>query len=976
MDEQSQTLNQAILTAIATYGERTCFWVKQGDHYRDISYHRFRILTFRMANFFRSQGIARGERVAIIADNSLEWMVAYVACLLAGGVVVPLRLSLPANVLHFALQDSGATVVVVNSVQQSKSIEDAGAEALKGKWSNLRATLVIDEAQESSPGTFSVRTILANSVPPEAQKEIRRHAESVAPQAMASIHYTAIETGEPKGAVFTQAQRLQAMQHLSQWLTFDEDDLAFTIIPWSTTSSLYFTLHQFLMGIPNALAESTQRAMENAQHISPTVVQITPFILESFFNQIIHEMSELPESSREVFNWALAISKEYLAAGPNASKALQEGYNRANLTFFSQIRGKIGGRMNRLYSAGASLPQHLADFIEAIGLLPLNIYSRTRAGGIPVISRPDARRPGSCGQVAPGFQIRIAGDGEILIKGPTAMRQYWQKPEETQRAIDTEGWLHTGDMGYLDEEGFLYLTGRKESLMVLSTGHKVMPSPIENALMSSPFIAHAAVFGEGRPYVSALIVPDLESLAGDFLDDVPDDEPIMATPTAKMLNWYWLQEHEEEEPLATTAHPEVKTLLDKTIDEVNQRLDRSQRVKKYSLLEQAFSNAANEFGELMPTGRHLIAERYKPQIKAMYPQTLEIVRKEITEVEVNPERMRELLAKESLLDAWMADAGIEFLFDLARQKEIDAPSMVHISDIAASIAQMEHEEKPLSTALIVGDSARIARHLPVSQVQLLRHDHIRRMRKMLFTLAPIVDGQVLGFVIDKHGYLRGIHKIDVPLDEHPSSFLLGPQFRRHAAISGTCDALVFFVPTGGKQVRVFANGELVGRYSNGDWSKESIFKVGNRMARLVEQKRYDLPLVQRVLRCAFQMAEENLGAIFIVGDADTILERSDAPEISYFAWIVSAEMDTMTDAELINFAKQDGATVVDTHGQFRGCMVLLRPGANTQAEIGPGKGARHSSAAKMSAEANCLAIAVSQDGPITVYDNGQRVLSL
>jgi DNA integrity scanning protein DisA with diadenylate cyclase activity len=323
----------------------------------------------------------------------------------------------------------------------------------------------------------------------------------------------------------------------------------------------------------------------------------------------------------------------------------------------------------------------------------------------------------------------------------------------------------------------------------------------------------------------------------------------------------------------------------------------------------------------------------------------------------------------------MTDAGIGFLFDLAQQKQIDVPSMVHICDTAASIAQMENEESPLSTALIVGNPARIARVLPPSQIQLLRSDHIRRMRKILVTLAPMVDGLVLGYVIDHHGYLRGIHKLDLPPDDHPANRLLGPQFRRHAAISRQCNALVFFVPSGGRQVRVFADGQLVGRYSNGDWSPESIPRVDEIIGRLVEQKAYDRALVQRILRCAFRMSEENLGAIFIIGNADLVLEHSDAPEISYFASIISTHISTLTDDELINFAKQDGATLIDILGSFRGCMVLLRPDAHTWAEIGPGKGARHSSAAKMSAQARCLAIAISQDGPITIYNNGDRILS-
>jgi DNA integrity scanning protein DisA with diadenylate cyclase activity len=337
--------------------------------------------------------------------------------------------------------------------------------------------------------------------------------------------------------------------------------------------------------------------------------------------------------------------------------------------------------------------------------------------------------------------------------------------------------------------------------------------------------------------------------------------------------------------------------------------------------------------------------------------------------------LRELLEKESIVDAWMADLGMEFLLKLAREKQIDSSSMVHICDAAVAVAQMASEEKPLSTALIVGDPVHIARVLPPSAVQLMNRDHIRRMRRILVTMAKLVDGQVLGYVVDKYGYLRGVNRLEGPLDER-RGFLLSSQFRRHAAISRQCDAVVFFVPYGGRQVRVFANGQLVGRYANGDWSPDNVAQISEVVARLAEERGYDLALMRRLLRCALQMSERNQGAIFLLGETDYVLERSDTSEISSFATFVTADVYQLSDRELICFAKQDGATIIDAQGQLRGYDVVLRPDADTPAEIGPGKGARHSSAAKMSAEAQCVAITVSQDGPITVYDGGRRILSL
>jgi long-chain acyl-CoA synthetase len=992
MEKEVKSLNQRLLAAMDEYPEQACFQIKRAGRYQNVSYRRFQARVFRTIKFFQARGVTNGERVAIIADNSLEWMVAYIACLLAGGVIVPLRATLPSDTLQFILQDTEARLAILQEPHHVQAILADMTPDAPNHLANLAAILLINNSEEtpigatpgspkyvrpglrrmfrSDPGQnggvlpttldspsaqnlgllVPINTVLAEASPSADElKLIRTHAENIPAHALASIHYIASETGRPRGSVFNHAQSAATLQHIAEWFKIEQDDLAFTITSWSEATSLAASLHYFLSGIPNALVDDYETVAENIQQSSPTVILSVPYSWEKFYEGYTTWLSEQPEANQKVIQWALAKGKEYHAAGSAASPELRQEYIRADMTFFSQFKGKIGGRLRRLYSTGSSLPQEVASFFEAIGIPVLNLYSLVEAGGFPAVTRPETYRFGSCGQVAPGFEIRIADDGEILVRGKTIMREYWRRPEETKQAIDEKGWLHSGDLGYLDKDGYLYVTDRKRHVMVLTTGRKIFPTVIENTLTANRFIAQAAVIAEGKPYVSAMIVPDLKALADHF--------------------------HHDEEPVTTTGHPRVKALLEEVIGQVNQTLDRWEQIREYSLLEQPLSHDAGELTPSMKISRHVVAARYAPQIEAMYPVKLRLEAENVSQVQVEPERLRALLEKEKILDAWMEDAGIQFLFDLAQDRQIDAPSIVHICDAAATIAQMENEAKPLSTALIVGDPALIARVLPESQIQLHRPDHIRRMRNTLVSLASLVDGLVLGYMIDKHGYVRGIHKLNIEPDESVN-FLLGPQFRRHAAISGQCDAIVFFVPAGGRQVRVFADGQLVGRYSDGDWSPENIFRVDEIIAHLAEQKNYNPALIRRILRCAFRMSEDNLGAIFILGNADVILKHSDASEISHFASILSAPMDNISDQELINFAKQDGATVIDIQGKFRGCMVLLRPEANTQAEIGPGKGARHSSAAKMSAEANCLAITVSHDGPITIYDSGQRVLSL
>ncbi len=948
--DRAENLNQVLLVALGAFADRTCLRVKSGLRYRSVSYRQLENHAFRVAGFLRRGGLRVGDRVAIAAESSVEWLVAYLGCQFAGGIAVPLRTSTPVGDLCSMLADSGAIGAVVQGGQQLSCLEQ-----IAGELNELQSVLVIDShAGPSLPSRVAVTPfaeVLADPLSSRDRRDLRAEAESLPADALSSIQYTAQETGRPRGAVFEHRARVETMRRLGEWMSFDRDDLAFTVLPWAYPPSLLFTLRCLLSGVPNVLASSDAEGFDDLRQASPTLAMVTPFVLERFYNRVMSGLSQLPRSRRDVFRWALSIGKQYRAAGEAGPEELREGYARADRTFFSQIRAELGGRLSQVYSVGAPLPPHVADFAEAIGIEPVSLYSLTEAGGFPAISRPGVRCPGTCGRVGAGYQVRIADDGEVLVRGETVMREVWRRPEETHAVMTRGGWLHTGDLGRFDQEGNLYLTGHKQSRFVLSTGRTVTPTSIENALVASPLVVQAIAFGDGRPYVTALVVPDWDAVGAVLRDNGQAVEPRVA------------------------HRPEAERLLERVREDVNRELDGWERVEKLTLLDEPLSEAAGELNLSMTANRQVVAERYAAEIEAMYPRAARLEQKELTQVRLDPEQLRELFEKQDILDAWLADAGIGFLFDIARAQAIHPPSMVHICETAAAVAQMQSEERPLSTALIVGDPARISRILPESEIQLQRYDHIRRMRRVVIGLAEMVDGLVLGFVLDQHGYVRGIHKLEVALDGD-ASYLLGPQFRQHAAISRRCSAMVFFVPAGGRQVRVFSNGRLVGRYANGYWSTESVERVDTALERLATDDGYDLALLRRLLRCAFRMSEQNLGAIFLVGDAEAVLGQSDPPAISAFANISSAPVATLSDSELINFAKQDGATVIDGDGVFRSCKVLLRPAAETQAEIGTGKGARHSSAAKMSAEASCLAITVSQDGPITAYESGRRIFSL
>lgn len=952
MSEQAQNLNQIFLVALSAYAEETCLQIKRGSRYRPVRFSEVADTAFRVAAFLHRERAVAGERVVIAAPNSKQWIACYFACQLCGAVVVPVRYGAQSEEIGFILEESQPRVVMAQGAEELKVL-DGGAE----RWQEMHSVLVVERAKSVCFATTSVASL---NRPDEAERDrILREAEAVAGEAVASIQYTADETGQLRGAVFTQRQRVESLRQLGEWVPIDRDDLAFSVLTWGYAPSLLFTLRCLVAGVPSVLAESRELAFENLRESSPTLAMVTPYGLERFYNQVMSTVSQLSRSRRDVFRWALSIGREYRAAGPAGPAELREGYARADRTFFSQIRAELGGRLRRIFSVGAPLSPHVRDFAEAIGLEPMALYGLTEAGGFPAIQRPGSTCPATCGQVGTGYQIRIADDDEVMVRGDAVMKEYWRRPEETHEVLDADGWLRTGDLGRFDPEGNLHLTGHKRSLFVLSTGRTVTPTAVENAWVADPLVAQAVVFGEGRPYVTALIVPDL-------------------TAVASRLRESGL---EVKDGSISIEDPEVVELFESLRGSVNEQLGSWEKVERLTLLAEPLSESTGELSVSMTLHRQVVGERHRAKIDAMYPYSGALDRRQVTQVQLDPEQLRELFEKQDILDAWMADAGIGFLFEIAREQRIHPPSMVHICEIAAAIAQMQSEEKALSTALIVGDPARIGRVLPESEIQLQRYDHVRRMRQVVITLAEMVDGLVLGFVLDQNGYLRGIHKLEVALDDPTASQvgvsdLLGPQFRRHAAISQRCDAMVFFVPNGGRQVRVFSQGRLIGRYASGNWSAESLDRVDGALRSLAEGDAYGLRLLQRLMRCAFRMSEENLGAIFIVGDAEAILKLSDPPAVGAFANILSAPVKRLSDSELINFAKQDGATVIDAKGHFRACKVLLRPAAETEADIGADKGARHSSAAKMSAEIGCLAICVSQDGPITAYEGGRQVFSL
>jgi len=347
-----------------------------------------------------------------------------------------------------------------------------------------------------------------------------------------------------------------------------------------------------------AYAESVETVRDNMRVVRPTVVTTVPRLFERIRSRVIKQVESGPDGKKKIFYWAIAVGKEYAAKSREGrvSPLLMAKHFLADRLVYSKLREKTGGRIRFFVSGGAALGREFGEFFEAVGLKIIEGYGLTETSPVISVNRLDAYRFGTVGMPIPGVEVAIASDGEILARGPNIMRGYWKNDTATSEVIDRDGWLHTGDIGVIDAEGFLHITDRKKHLFVSSGGKNIAPQPIENLFLGSKYIEQFMLIGDRRMFLTALIVPDFDSLK-----EYADARGIPYTNNADLA-----------------SHPEINSLIETDIGDIQKDLANYERVRKFTLLERQFSI---EDGELTPTQkvrRKIIEEKYSNLIDGMY----------------------------------------------------------------------------------------------------------------------------------------------------------------------------------------------------------------------------------------------------------------------------------------------------------------------------------------------------------------------
>jgi long-chain acyl-CoA synthetase len=514
-----RTLVDLIESSVRVHASRPALGTKREGTFRFISYGELGERIGRMRAGLASIGVGPGDRVAIIADNREEWVVVAGATYGLGAQLVPMYQAQLPREWAYILADSGAKVVF--------TADDGILAALKTEQSRLPALENIFSFSGPADRTDGYAQLLTLGTHAAFQPE---------PSDVAGFIYTSGTTGMPKGVLLTHANIISNINAVHRIFNFDPSDRSLSILPWAHSFGQVCELYMLLsMGCSIAINDAPEHILENLQKVEPTVLFAVPRVFNKLYRAVYDQVSEKPALLRHLFRDGMHFAIE--KAHGNALGVLQ----RAELAvsdklMFSRIRAKFGGRLRYAISASAALSPNVAEFVLALGIPVYEGYGLTETSPIVAVNYPGHSKLGSVGQPIPDVRVtidtRVSPDGksgEIIVYGPNVMRGYHNLPEQTRATMTPDGGLRTGDLGYLDDAGYLYVTGRIKEQYKLENGKYVMPAPLEEQLKLSPLVANVLVYGDNRPYNVALVVPNVASLReraaekGVALDEIEDN---------------------------------------------------------------------------------------------------------------------------------------------------------------------------------------------------------------------------------------------------------------------------------------------------------------------------------------------------------------------------------------------------------------------------------------------------------------------
>ena len=538
-------------------------------------------------------GIKSGDRVAILAPNCPEWHIVDFAIQGVGAVTVPIYFNESLDRLGYIMNDSGGRIVFTSGEAQARKIAEC-----REKLSTLEHVISVAPLSDLSGDTLRYETLITTAGDADIT-EYRRRASEISSNQLATIIYTSGTTGEPKGVMLTHHNLSSNVEDSLKDHDLSPGDLALSFLPLAHVYERTVDYGYLFDGVPIAYVEQMESVPQALLELKPTLAAAVPRFFEKIYANIIDKGHRETGIKRKIFDWSLRVAQEavpWRAHGKQPSFWTKQRWEIADRLVYSKIRAGLGGRIRYFFSGGGPLSPDLAEFFWAINLPIMQGYGLTETSPVISANVPKKNKVGTVGLPIAHVEVRIAGDGEILVKGPCVMEGYFHKPKETEEVLTPDGWLSTGDIGKLDEDGYLIITDRKKELLKTAAGKFVAPAFIENLLKQSPFITNAIAVGDKRKFVAVLIVPNFVAIQNEARKHGKDFPG----------------------PSQMTSDPWVRDLLSHEIERLTASLAQYEKPKRFALLEQDFTFANGELTYTLKMKRRVIEGRYQDLIAKLY----------------------------------------------------------------------------------------------------------------------------------------------------------------------------------------------------------------------------------------------------------------------------------------------------------------------------------------------------------------------
>jgi long-chain acyl-CoA synthetase len=581
----TSTLARLPLKAAEIYRKPDAFKFKKNGQWMPLSHDEFLLHVEELFFALRAFGVRPGDRVAIMSENRVEWAIADFAALSAGAVTVPVYPTLSAAQVHVLLDDSRPSVVFVSTADLLRKL-DIGNPAFSARY------VVVMDPEIHEPGVLRLEALYetGRQASCDYPGEFRQSVMAVDAEDVATIIYTSGTTGIPKGAMLTHRNLMSNIAATRAVLPLFPHDCSLSFLPLAHIFQRHVDYASIEAGVTIAYAENLTAVQDDMLEVRPTFAAGVPRFFEKIYGRIFSEVSRGPAIRRAIFEKALRIAKESLQTGQHTLT-----WKAADRVVFQTIRDRLGGRIRFFISGGAALQKDICEFFTAIGIPVFEGYGLTETSPVIALNGPGATRIGSVGKGVRSVEMRIAPDGEILVRGESVMKGYFKREKDTAEALQG-GWFHTGDIGEIDADGFLKITDRKKDLIVTSGGKNVAPQPIESRLKSIPYFENVAIVGNGRKFVSALVVPNYDALAG--------------LARAHRINF--------ENPVELAHDREIYDLVMAEIDRRTTDLADFEKIRKIMFLDSQFTIESGELTPTMKIRRMEIEKKYKNEINGLY----------------------------------------------------------------------------------------------------------------------------------------------------------------------------------------------------------------------------------------------------------------------------------------------------------------------------------------------------------------------